>query len=136
MLFAGLFWLVRGKRALQRPGLIAGAYLVGYGLARSSSELFREPDYSHIFTIAPLTPGILYSLPMIIAGVLVIGTALRRATLAPVSKRTALILSCSFGFLGSFPRHQAQTSIFRMPHFPAFESASPYDPSDSAAPMP
>jgi phosphatidylglycerol:prolipoprotein diacylglycerol transferase len=85
VLFATLFWLVRSKWALQRPGVVAGAYLVGYGLARSFGELFREPDYSHIFTIAPLTPGILYSLPMIIAGVLVIGTALRRATLAPVS---------------------------------------------------
>jgi phosphatidylglycerol---prolipoprotein diacylglyceryl transferase len=82
VLFLVLLWLMRAKLALRRPGLIAGTFLAGYGLARSFSELFREPDYTHVFTIGPLTPGILYSLPMILAGVLIIGMAGRRASLA------------------------------------------------------
>ena len=51
--------------------MIAGTFLVGYGLARSFCEFFREPDAGHWFTIGPFTAGILYSLPMILVGILV-----------------------------------------------------------------
>jgi phosphatidylglycerol:prolipoprotein diacylglycerol transferase len=79
VLFAVLWWLTHRKLALRRPGVIAGAALVGYGLARSFCELFREPDAGHILTIGPLTAGIFYSLPMILAGILVIRASRRRA---------------------------------------------------------
>jgi len=78
VLFAVLWWLTHSKLALRRPGVVAGAFLAGYGLARSICELFREPDPGHIFTIGPFTAGILYSLPMILAGVLLIRWASRR----------------------------------------------------------
>lgn len=79
VLFAVLFWLTYRRRALQRPGLIAGIFLSGYGLARSFSEFFREPDPGHLFTIGPLTAGIVYSVPMILAGILIVRAAIKRA---------------------------------------------------------
>ena len=79
VLFAVLWWLTHRQQALRRPGVIAGAFLAGYGLARSFCELFREPDPGHLFTAGPLTAGILYSLPMILAGMIMIHWAVRRA---------------------------------------------------------
>jgi phosphatidylglycerol:prolipoprotein diacylglycerol transferase len=78
VLFAVLWWLTHSKLALRRPGMIAGAFLIGYGVARSFSELFREPDPGHLFTVGPFTAGILYSLPMVLVGVWMIRTAGRR----------------------------------------------------------
>jgi len=78
LLFGVLFWLTNRRQALQQPGLVAGVFLIGYGLARSGSELFREPDPAHLFTIGPLTAGIVYSLPMILAGILIVRAASRR----------------------------------------------------------
>jgi phosphatidylglycerol:prolipoprotein diacylglycerol transferase len=77
-LFAVLTWLTHRKLALRQPGLLAGTFLAGYGLARSFCELFREPDPRHFLTVGPFTAGILYSLPMIVAGVLIVYTTLKR----------------------------------------------------------
>jgi phosphatidylglycerol:prolipoprotein diacylglycerol transferase len=65
LLFALLWWLAHARLALRRPGVIAGTFMAGYGIARSFCELFREPD----FLLGPLSAGILYSLPMIVVGV-------------------------------------------------------------------
>jgi len=78
ILFAVLWWLTHRTGALRQPGVIAGTFLTGYGLARSFCELFREPDPGHWFTIGPFTAGILYSLPMILAGILIIRMSRRR----------------------------------------------------------
>src|ERR1044072_3055404 len=43
VLCAVLALLVRGG-ALKRPGFVMGAFAIGYALARSFCELFREPD--------------------------------------------------------------------------------------------
>jgi phosphatidylglycerol:prolipoprotein diacylglycerol transferase len=67
-LFALLWWLVHRRQALHRPGLIGGTFMVGYGLARSLCELFREPELGHALNFGPLTAGMVYSLPMIVAG--------------------------------------------------------------------
>lgn len=58
--------------ALKRPGLVAGTFLAGYALARSTAELFREPHFAHAFNIGPLTAGIAYSIPMLLLGLMVI----------------------------------------------------------------
>ena len=63
--------------ALKRPGLILGAFALFYGLARSLSEFFREPDAQLGFLWAGLTMGMLLSLPMILGGVLIIWLVLR-----------------------------------------------------------
>jgi len=87
VLFAVLWWMVHRMGALRRPGVVAGAYLVGYGLARSFCELFREPDPGHILTLGPLTAGIVYSLPMIAAGVWIMREAGRRTAAAADAQR-------------------------------------------------
>jgi phosphatidylglycerol:prolipoprotein diacylglycerol transferase len=79
LLFALLWWLTYHKQALRRPGFVGGAFLAGYGLARSFCELFREPDVGHWLTVGPLTAGIFYSLPMIAFGIYMMRTAGRRA---------------------------------------------------------
>ncbi len=78
VLFAVLWWLTYKVMALKRPGIVAGTFLAGYGLARSFCELFREPDPGHWLTMGPFTAGILYSLPMIAIGLWLVRDALRR----------------------------------------------------------
>ena len=68
LLFALLAWLVHRRRALDRPGLVTGAFLAGYGVMRGIGELFREPD-SHLgFLVGGATMGQLLSLPMLAVG--------------------------------------------------------------------
>jgi phosphatidylglycerol:prolipoprotein diacylglycerol transferase len=64
--------------ALRRPGLILGAFAAGYAVARSFCELFREPDVQLGFLWGGTTMGMLLSIPLFIAGVLLIAFALRR----------------------------------------------------------
>jgi phosphatidylglycerol:prolipoprotein diacylglycerol transferase len=79
VLFAVLWWLTHRRQALRTPGVIGGAFLVGYGLARSFCEFFREPDAGHILTVGPFTAGIFYSLPMVLVGILAIRAAGKRS---------------------------------------------------------
>ena len=82
-LFLALAILVRAG-ALKRPGLVIGAFALGYGVARCIAELFREPDPQLGFLWGGLTMGMLLSLPMILAGLGLILFALRR-TPAPAA---------------------------------------------------
>jgi phosphatidylglycerol:prolipoprotein diacylglycerol transferase len=82
VLFAVLAWLTRARLALKRPGFTAGAFLLGYGLARSICEYFREPDPGHILTFGPFTAGIVYSIPMVLAGIWMLREATRRTPAA------------------------------------------------------
>jgi phosphatidylglycerol:prolipoprotein diacylglycerol transferase len=69
-----LFLVVWFVSAKPKPtGFVAGVFLVGYSAFRMSTELFRSPD-AHIGFIAFdwLTMGQLLSLPMMIAGILLI----------------------------------------------------------------
>ena len=79
--------LVRGG-ALKRPGLIIGAFAVVYSIGRTISEFFREPDPQLGFLWGGLTMGMLLSIPLFIAGVVLIVNALRRPMLnaAPVTQ--------------------------------------------------
>jgi phosphatidylglycerol:prolipoprotein diacylglycerol transferase len=83
VLFLVLWWLTHRMFALRRPGTIAGTFMVGYGLARSFCELFREPDPGHVLTLGPFTAGILYSLPMVLAGLWLLREAAKRPPSAP-----------------------------------------------------
>jgi phosphatidylglycerol:prolipoprotein diacylglycerol transferase len=82
LLFALCWWLIHRRGALGKPGLAAGTFTAGYGFARSFCEFFREPDYSHWATFGPLTAGILYSLPMIAVGLILVHRARSRASAA------------------------------------------------------
>ncbi len=72
LLFIVLRILTHYYGALKRPGLVSGTFLVGYALARSTAELFREPHFAHFLNIEPLTVGIAYSIPMLLLGLFVI----------------------------------------------------------------
>ena len=78
MLFLVLRWMTHRICALKSPGLVAGTFMVGYGVARSFSEFFRQPDLLHSLTVGFLTPGIAYSIPMILLGIYFIRSARMR----------------------------------------------------------
>jgi phosphatidylglycerol---prolipoprotein diacylglyceryl transferase len=65
--------------ALKRPGLILGSFIALYGLARITGEHFREPDPQLGFLWGGLTMGMLLSVPMVVAGIIIIVWAWRKA---------------------------------------------------------
>jgi phosphatidylglycerol:prolipoprotein diacylglycerol transferase len=81
-LFIILGVLVRWKAVRSRPGLLSGAFLVGYAIFRSTGELFRQPDAFLGFIIGGVTMGQVLCVPMFVAGVWLIVRALRRPQLA------------------------------------------------------
>jgi phosphatidylglycerol:prolipoprotein diacylglycerol transferase len=85
LLFAVLAVMIR-MGALKRPGLILGSFIAIYALARITSEFFREPDPQLGFLWGGLTMGMLLSVPMIIAGVILIMMAWRRGTPQHIEK--------------------------------------------------
>ena len=64
--------------ALKRPGLIAGLFLIMYGVGRSIAENFREPDAFVSGLPEWLTMGIILSVPMWLGGAWLIWNALKR----------------------------------------------------------
>jgi phosphatidylglycerol:prolipoprotein diacylglycerol transferase len=63
-----------------RPmGAVSGLFLVGYGVARFVCEFAREPDDFLGYLALGLTMGQWLSLPMIVAGVIMMAWAYRRA---------------------------------------------------------
>jgi phosphatidylglycerol:prolipoprotein diacylglycerol transferase len=76
VLFAALAVMMRFG-ALKRPGTILGAFCLGYGLARTICEFFREPDQQLGFLWGGATMGMLLSLPLMIAGIWLIVAASR-----------------------------------------------------------
>jgi phosphatidylglycerol:prolipoprotein diacylglycerol transferase len=82
VLFILCWWLIRNRHALARPGLVAGAFTAGYGLARAFCEVFREPEIAHWLNLGPITAGMLYSVPMIVLGLWMINVARSRQAAA------------------------------------------------------
>lgn len=68
VLFLVIRWLTHHRSALATPGRVTGVFLAGYGIARSFCELFRQYDPAHALSVYGLTPGIAYSVPMILLG--------------------------------------------------------------------
>jgi phosphatidylglycerol---prolipoprotein diacylglyceryl transferase len=85
LLFTVLALMIR-IGALKRPGLILGSFIAIYALARIAGEFFREPDPQLGFLWGGLTMGMLLSVPMIIAGLILIVLAWRRKAPSPESK--------------------------------------------------
>ncbi|HKU08110.1 MAG TPA: prolipoprotein diacylglyceryl transferase [Bradyrhizobium sp.] len=76
VLFTVLAVMIR-MGALKRRGLILGSFIAIYALARITGELFREPDPQLGFLWGGLTMGMLLSVPMIVAGIILIVLAWR-----------------------------------------------------------
>jgi phosphatidylglycerol:prolipoprotein diacylglycerol transferase len=79
VLFAVMAWLARRPREPGTQGRLTGAFLIGYGIARSIGELFRQPDANLGFLLGGLTMGQLLSLPMIAIGLALIAWSYRNA---------------------------------------------------------
>jgi phosphatidylglycerol---prolipoprotein diacylglyceryl transferase len=61
--------IVRHKfRWDERPGLLSGVFLSGYGCARIAGEFFREPDAQLGFLFGRVTMGQILSVPMVLMG--------------------------------------------------------------------
>jgi len=90
LLLGSVLLLIAFRGGLRRPGLAAGVFFIGYGLARAFVELFRQADAQYItpdnplghvirFTgTAGLSMGQALSLPMVAVGAVLIWNALRR----------------------------------------------------------
>ncbi|KZL14468.1 prolipoprotein diacylglyceryl transferase [Pseudovibrio sp. Ad37] len=80
LLFLVLRLLSHRFKLLQKPGVLAGSFAIGYGLARTFVEFYRVPD-AHIGYLAGFfTMGMLLSLPMVLIGIAVVIWALKRNT--------------------------------------------------------
>jgi phosphatidylglycerol:prolipoprotein diacylglycerol transferase len=80
LLFVVLNLLFHFTRLRDRPGILAGLFMVGYALSRMIVELAREPDAHIGFLAGHITMGQLLSLPVLLFGLVLIwaGWALSR----------------------------------------------------------
>ena len=69
VLFVILFMLTRKPRTL---GLASGTFLIGYGVFRMIVEMYREPDAHLGFIFSYISMGQILSLPMVVAGIVLI----------------------------------------------------------------
>jgi len=75
-----LFIILNGYARKPRPlGSISGLFLIGYGIFRFITEFFREPDIQLGLFANSISMGQVLSLPMILAGVIIMVWAQRRA---------------------------------------------------------
>lgn len=83
-----LFWKTRAR---YRPGLLAGVFTIGIGLARFINEFFREPDaqLADFASRTGLSMGQWLTIPLIIAGLIVVAYALKRPMLGSGAVKAA-----------------------------------------------
>lgn len=68
VLFIVLCFAAFCTKAPKRTGLLSGLFLMGYGIARSTCEFFREPDSFIHFLPNYITMGQLLCIPMVCIG--------------------------------------------------------------------
>lgn len=75
-----LFWFTRAR---YRPGLLAGVFTTGMGIARFVNEFFREPDQqlADFAARTGLSMGQWLTIPLILTGLIVVLFALRKQPL-------------------------------------------------------
>ncbi len=83
VMFAVLRYFTHTRLSLQRPGLTAGLFLAGYGMARIAVEYFKQWDYAQFFTTTYFSEGMVYSLPMVAAAAWLIAHATRQGAPVP-----------------------------------------------------
>jgi phosphatidylglycerol:prolipoprotein diacylglycerol transferase len=83
LLFLVLRWATHRAHWLQRPGAVTGLWLIGYGAIRIALENVRNPDLGMPNFPLGLTMGMILSIPMILAGALLLWRAFRLAPPQP-----------------------------------------------------
>lgn len=83
-----LFWKTRAR---YRPGLLAGVFTLGMGIARFVNEFFRQPDaqLADFAARTGLSMGQWLTIPLILTGLIVVIFALQRKPLAAGTARPA-----------------------------------------------
>lgn len=83
-----LFWKTRAR---YRPGLLAGVFTLGMGIARFVNEFFRQPDQqlADFAMRTGLSMGQWLTIPLILTGLIVVIYALRTKPLAAGTTATA-----------------------------------------------
>ncbi len=82
LLFILLWVLARREAVRMRFGMLTGVFLVGYAVARSVGELFRQPDAFLGYLYEGATMGQLLSIPMLVVGLAMIVLSRPRPVLA------------------------------------------------------
>ncbi len=78
-----LLWVLSRREAIRaRFGFLTGTFLVGYAIARSIGELFRQPDAFLGYLYDGATMGQLLSIPMLLVGLVLMIRAHPRTALA------------------------------------------------------
>ena len=74
LLFFILYFAYNFTKARHKPGLITGMFIIGYAMARTFVEQFREPDghIGFLFGTDMITMGQLLSTPMVLFGLYLI----------------------------------------------------------------
>jgi len=80
VIFIVLRFLTIKFKALTKPGICAGMFILLYGFFRFCVEFVREPDAT---MFGPLTRGMTYSLPMVLIGLLIVLWAWKRPPVSP-----------------------------------------------------
>jgi phosphatidylglycerol---prolipoprotein diacylglyceryl transferase len=81
LLFVILAVLAQQPAVRQRKGMLTGLFLIGYSIARSTCELFRQPDDylpNSGFIFGGISMGQILSFPMLLAGLAMVVYALSR----------------------------------------------------------
>jgi len=68
VLFLVMLWAVRQDKLRARLGALSGIFLIGYAVARSIGEVFREPEID-LGSLSFITWGQVLSVPMLLAGI-------------------------------------------------------------------
>jgi phosphatidylglycerol:prolipoprotein diacylglycerol transferase len=68
LLFIVLFVMLKYTDAREKPGMLGGAFIAGYALARIVAEMFREPDDFLGYFMGYVTMGQMLCLPMLAYG--------------------------------------------------------------------
>lgn len=76
--------LGRGLREYKRPGMVWGAFMTGYGISRIALENIRVPDsqFANVHFPFGLSMGMMLSIPMVIAGIVMMVMAWRKGMVA------------------------------------------------------
>ncbi|WP_455465655.1 prolipoprotein diacylglyceryl transferase [Bartonella sp. B39] len=83
LLFIILCLIIFAFKALKRPGIVAGTFIIGYAIARSISEIYRTPQedpewFSTLFHSTGFTYGMALTFPMLFLGGYLLFQALRQ----------------------------------------------------------
>jgi phosphatidylglycerol:prolipoprotein diacylglycerol transferase len=71
-LFFIMLFAIKKTKLAEKPGALAGLFIIGYGIFRSIVEFYREPDAQLGYFFGVITMGQILCIPMVVLGVFLI----------------------------------------------------------------